>query len=765
MTLLRGTQYPRSSLFRSGLFGSGLSGSGPSGSGPGLGRGRLSALLFAALAGGFGAAVLGGAGAGCGSADPPSPFVPDAGQGGAGGGGGGDVGGGSTIDPTLGGPCTRDEQCDDGFECTFDACDQDLLLCRFTPDDSICQNENFCDGMEVCDNKLGCILGAPVTCSDGNACNINTCDEATDNCLEMARDVDGDGDPDDHCGGGDCDDLNPAVSSLQSEVCNNGADDDCDGEFDEQACAAPTNDTCLDPLEAMAPGTFAMNSAAATQHYGASCGVGMMAMDVRDVVAAVTVPAGPPLDVQLTARTPDSEVALALMGMCAQPSSEIACNGTFSHPQGGMVSKVRGRSLGDAMNPLLLPAYVYTDGGSEITFRYELLPASTKPVNETCGTAEVLPVGTPVVASVVDAVADLVMGCNGVTGELVYQFDLAQTMDVDIFASSVDGDGLPVLSLRDSDCALEEDEITCSAGSQAHVFRHSLPAGSYFVAVGATAPTDVLVTLEVSPATPLPPDEDCVFPPNLPHNTTVSVLTDPHQDDVNSGCLPGGIDAVRELVLAQPSDVLLLGRYSMGDSAAIELSLPACADASDSLVCGTAGLSPARAQKRNVPAGSYPVIAESLAGAPMEITALVRPAVPPTVVPFANTCGTVQTIPSTGGFFLGNTANAQPDFEAGCDQGGQPQNGAPDQILKLTLQANKRVVLDMQGSGYSTLLSVREGNPDCPGQELISGCAAGFMPERSFLDVDLAPGDYYILVDGYASQFGAWFLDVFVVDP
>ncbi len=722
-----------------------------------MSRATIAALLWLLLMAGFAAGA-------CGGPDPISPFKPDAGQGGDGGGGvGGDMDAG-LIDPQLGGPCTKDEQCDDGFDCTFDACDLDLLLCRFVPDDSKCQNEAYCDGLEVCDNKLGCVLGEPVTCSDGSACNINTCDEATDDCLSEPRDVDGDGDPDAHCGGGDCDDYEPTVSSLLPEVCGNGRDDDCDGDVDELACAAPQNDTCLDPLDANAPGVYAMNSAAAQLHYGSSCGVGFSMM-ARDVVAAVTVPQGPPQDVVLTARTDTVDVAVSLMGTCAQPASEITCNDSYEHPDGGRVSKIRARSIGDANMPLTLPAYVYTDGPSNISFRYELQPATTKPTNETCGTAAVLMPSVPTLASVVDAVSDLAVGCGAATGELVYTFDLATTQDVDIYATSVDGDGTPVMSLRNANCALPGDEITCTSSPVGHIFRHSLPAGSYSLAVAAKAPTDVLVTLELSAPTPPPPDEDCTAPPAIPFNETIDVLLTPHQDDVDTGCLPGGVDAVRTLALSQASDVLLIGRYSQGDDAAVELALPACADANDEIVCKTATVSPARARYRNLAAGDYRVIAESLAGAPMQLTALVRNAVPPTVVPFANTCDDVLTIPAAGGFFQGNTGNAQPDFDAGCDQGGQPVGGAPDQILRLVTTQTKRVVLDMQGSSYATLLSVREAQGGCPGQELLGACAAGYFPERSFLDVQVPAGTYYILVDGYAGQSGSWFLDIFVVDP
>lgn len=725
----------------------------------------------AAAALGFTAVLLLAAAAGsvaaCGGDDPPSPFA-TGGAGGAGGAGGGGQGGeGYEPDPTLGGPCTVDEQCDDGFDCTFDACDMDLLRCRFVPDDSTCQNGIYCDGVEVCDNKLGCILGEPVTCSDGNPCTINTCEEATQACLSVERDVDQDGDPDGHCGGGDCDDLDPTVSSLADEVCDNAKDDDCDDTVDEADCASPMNDTCLDPLAISQPGTYAMSTGAASLDYASACGV-MVAPSARDVVAALSLAAGPLMDVQLTARADDGDVAVSLLGQCDQPSSEIACSNGFDHPDEGRVAKARGRSLGDANMATLLPVYVFADAATQVTLRYELLPASVKPANETCGTAIPLAASTPTVASVVDAVIDVDTVCNALTGDLVYSFTLASPQDVEIFASSVDGDGLPVVSLRDDDCALPGDEISCaqanSAGASAHLFRHSLAAGDYFVSVAATAPTDVIVTLELSPPTPEPPDETCGAPPPIPFNETIDVMLDPHQDDVDTGCLPGAADAVYALELAQASDVLLLGRYSDGDVASVAITSEPCT-AAETEVCAVDGTqSPERARKRNLPAGTHRVVAESLQNQPMQLTALVRPAVPPTLIPFADACNDVVSIPPTGGFFQGNTVNAQASFDAGCDQGGQPAGGAPDQILRLDLASTKRVVLDMQGSAYATVLDVREG-PACPGMEMPFSCAAGFYPERSFLDLELAAGAYFIQIDGYSGQSGIWFLDVHVVDP
>ncbi len=718
---------------------------------------------------GFWLVVLAGFGqAGCNASAPPSPFSVGGGGAAGGGGGAGGAGGEDYVpDPTLGGPCTVDEQCNDGFDCTFDACDLDLLRCRFVPDDSQCQNGIYCDGLDICNNKLGCVLGEPITCSDGNPCTINTCDEQNQECLSAPRDVDQDGDPDEHCGGNDCDDLDPAVSSQLAEVCQNGVDDDCDDTVDEPDCATPMNDTCLDPLNLTQPGTYAMSTAAATADYASACGV-ENAATTRDVVAALNLAAGPSMDVQLTVRSSLGDVAVSLLGQCDQPATEIACQSGFDHPDGGRVAKTRGRSLGDLLNLLVLPAYAFSDVAADLTLRYELLPASVKPSNQTCGTAIVLAPSTPTVASVVDASADVATVCNALTGDLVYSFSLAAPQDVEIFGVSTDGDGLPVVSLRNSNCALPTDEISCAqanvAAVSAHLFRHSLAAGDYFVSVAATAPTDVVVTLELSPPTPAPPDEDCSAPPPILPNETIDVLLEPHQDDIDIGCLPGAADAAFTLDLIEPSDLLLLARRSSGDVAAVALAADPCTVAEVS-VCETGNILPTdRARQRNVPAGSHRVIVESLQNQPMQLTALVRPAVPPTLIPFANACGDVVTIAMSGGFFQGTTANAQADFDAGCDQGGQPIGGAPDQILRLDLTQTKRVVLDMQGSAYATVLDVREGQA-CPGMEMPFACAAGFYAERSFLDLQLAPNTYFIQIDGYAGQSGPWFLDVYVVDP
>jgi hypothetical protein len=141
----------------------------------------------------------------------------------------------------------------------------------------------------------------------------------------------------------------------------------------------------------------------------------------------------------------------------------------------------------------------------------------------------------------------------------------------------------------------------------------------------------------------------------------------------------------------------------------------------------------------------------------------VRPYQPPVNVTTSNGCPDAITIPETGGFFTGdNSVGATAEFDASCDASGLNIGGAPDRILKLVLTDNRRVVLDMQGSFYSTILNVRSG-ATCPGTEIPNGCFIGTGAARSFLDLNLAAGTYWIQIDGYAMDAGKWNLDVRVL--
>jgi len=78
--------------------------------------------------------------------------------------------------------------CDDGVDCTSDSCDETADACAYVGDDTLCDDGEFCNGAEVCGAE-GCEDGASVPCDDGIDCTADSCDEAADTCVNTPDDA------------------------------------------------------------------------------------------------------------------------------------------------------------------------------------------------------------------------------------------------------------------------------------------------------------------------------------------------------------------------------------------------------------------------------------------------------------------------------------------------------------------------------------------------------------------------------------------------
>jgi hypothetical protein len=664
---------------------------------------------------------------------------------------------GSDVDPTLGGPCQDDGQCADGVDCTHDVCDQEIGRCRFSPDDGMCDNPRYCDGVERCDVRDGCVFGEPVACSDNSTCTIDVCVEETQSCRNEPRDADGDGDPTHNCGGTDCDDAQPLVHSGAGEICGNRRDDDCDQQMDEDDCVVPQYDNCAAPLEVRASGYYDVELVGTVLDYSSECTV--PAPDepaFRDAVLSIAVGDGGPFDVDVTVKLDSGRLSLATAATCGDEAS-VTCMPSYPAPAGGSVSRLllRGLSAGE------YPVYLAADSEATALVYVEIRPAEAH-AGELCDEAVELTPEAPVRLRLPAYTKDVASRCqsSGATaehpnrklGDGFVWFELEEASDVVLIAEAELGLGEPVLTLLDA-C---QSELTCRKSQPARLFVRNLGPGTYQVAVAATGPDDVSVRLETLPPSEAPPGEGCDDPQPLMPGVETFVDLSLHQDSINSSCLPGAPDATFGFELEGKRDVALVGRFA--DWGGVSIANFDCATA---YAC-EAGAGTMRAVRYGLEAGSYRGVIESVFGNPVGLSLFERAALATVHVPFADDCEGMLTIPELGGRFTGNTSNAFADFSAGCDVGGQAEGGAPDQILRLALSEPRRVILDMQGSTYETMLSVRAG-PNCPGVELPSSCATGLAPGagRSYLDLDLAAGDYLVQIDGYNGASGAWTLNVF----
>jgi hypothetical protein len=657
--------------------------------------------------------------------------------------------------PYLGDPCIDDGQCDDGLPCTYDSCDTSVGRCLNVPDSTQCQDGIYCDGQEVCVPGHGCEPGPVVSCDNGNDCQIATCVEATQSCQYTERDVDQDGDPDARCDPGhDCDDLNPNVSSLHAEVCSNGIDDNCNGLIDESPCVLPQGDSCANAVPVAAPGSDLLSTVGSDKTFTTSCSV-TTPVAGQNVVAAITVPPGANVDLEVWASTSSTEVAVALDAACGDATSELGCG------SGRGASDVRARARN--VSPGTYFAVVTTQSPAAVELSVALLPPTAAPTNVDCASAATVQTGASTAVAIIDPPTDVPSACVSSDGELTYSFTLTQPGDVRVYASTVEGSGTAVVGLRAAPCTDAADELECATAGTVPLYERNLPSGTYVVTVGSTSPIDATFEVEVSPPSPVAADQTCTASPAIPPDQTLDYDLSDHENAIKDGCAATGPDAAYDLSLTAASDVLLIDRFPETETGAVSLDQTAC-DTDDNLACDT-GETPARVGKRNVAAGDYRVVVADQLGLQGTVQALVRASVQPTIIPpgGADTCA--QSVDASGGgFFTGDTSTAKADYEEGCDAANQPAGGAPDQVLALNLAQPSRVVLDMEGSSYTTLLEVTQG-PDCPGEPVLDACYVGFRTEKSFLDLELEAGVYWIVVDGYAGAEGAWNLDVRILSP
>lgn len=95
----------------------------------------------------------------------------------------------ASADAVTGCAATPPPDCTDGSTCTNDSCDEVTDSCSNVPNDAMCDDGLFCTGLEHCApgttgaDADGCVSGAAPSCDDGFDCTTDACDAASDACV------------------------------------------------------------------------------------------------------------------------------------------------------------------------------------------------------------------------------------------------------------------------------------------------------------------------------------------------------------------------------------------------------------------------------------------------------------------------------------------------------------------------------------------------------------------------------------------------------
>lgn len=644
--------------------------------------------------------------------------------------------------------CKSAADCDDGVDCTNDEC-VSPGYCRSVTDYTRCSDEQFCNGIEICDALKGCIPGFVPTCDDMNACTIDRCDEDRKECVHAPRDFDHDGEVDVHCGGGtDCDDFDDARGSERGEICGDEIDNDCDDQVDEQDCGQPEHDSCEDALDISKGGTFEVSLLGALSDYAASCSAMAGSPDV-----VFTFQLDEPSDIKLAARGllidgMDETTTLSLQSKCGVLSSEVKCATSFP------AADLRVRALPAGRYYAVASSFQ----SASMWLSFEINPATPAPTNAQCADAIDVSKGGRFEGDFVDVGDEATSVCGAMKQpDVFYKFKLDKESDVEISAVS-DEPGALTIGVRDS-C----DEMSmvrgCRSAEPALTRLHQLPAGQYVIVLEGPASRELSYALEVAilDPTPVPMGDNCQAPIPLPVGTPVLTSLSDKQAEVKSSCESNGPDAVFSFHLDTAKDVTIQAEAE--DQIAVSALQRTCGDVGSERACRKGG--PLEMKVQNVEPGDYFVVVDCPMAQSVTMQLITQDPTPTIQVSGNDTCATAYEILGSGGVFMGDTRTTLNDYTGDC-----AASSSKDAVFKLQLNDRRHVAARVE-SGFDSVLHRKRDQRTTPDvcMNVQSENCAHRNPGASTVELDepLSAGVYYYVIDGFDSYNSGYYTFTVVV--
>jgi len=690
---------------------------------------------------------------------PPEGFPPfDAGMGEV---DGGDADGGvgsCASGATIGMECANDAQCNDGcfcngvetcdeglcvagaldcadaLDCTMDVCDEENDRCLHEPNHEVCQDEDACNGAEVCDptggdvEAGGCRGAAPLYCNDEDSCTVDACDTET-GCTYTPRDLDGDGFTDGRCGGMDCnDDPRDGMEIFPGaeEDCLNRRDDNCDGmrDFLDPGCI-PTNGTCDTARLIDGPGTYSGATRSLAADTELRCRTSGPDAFFRFTLSET-------MDVRATASGGSgTAIAIRRWSQC-EDGPELACN-EFTP------ATVLARSLPAGDYAIVVKQA--SAGIFDLNVRFED-PTEIPPVDLcSAGTVDVSEGGTftGMFAEVED---DYRLSCHsGSWRDAVYTFTIDEPKDVTLdLSTSGSGFTTSYLALVTS-CDDPETTLSCSAARPAQVRRRDLPAGTYWVLIESSNMSATTWQLDVLIEDPAPrqPGDVCSSAIDIT-DAGGSAMLDGAELDSGTSC-GGTSTAFRDVYFSFELDELRdveLSTIVPSGSTYVSLSPAACGVIGAEQRCRSGTV--LTQNFRSLPAGLY-YVTVSTSGRTGNVLASITTSEPTPIPPNDRCDGAIDVSPP--GYSSRDTLI---DFED--DVSGTSCFSCPDAIYQLTLDAPGEPLISVRradGMGTSAIRTT-----------LRDGCASGTQlatdnGNPSVINTPLEAGTYYLIVESSTS--------------
>jgi hypothetical protein len=325
--------------------------------------------------------------------------------------------------------------------------------------------------------------------------------------------------------------------------------------------------------------------------------------------------------------------------------------------------------------------------------------------------------------------------------ELVYELDVARRQRVTL---EVEARFDSVLYLRKDDCADANAEVDCNddGPDRTHSrIERVVEPGKYFVFVDGYGQESGTFKLTVTTSDVLALTDLCQKAPALAVGVAQSATTSGLADNAQATCGGGaeGSDAAWRADIASRSRVRIVEHSD--EVAPVVHVRRACADEQSELSCGEVGSGAGDAAVTGVfEPGTYTVFADSRERDSTGHYSLLLETAPPagSGAP-GDGCGDAAPLVvgsgSNAGTVSGDTFAARDDVAGSC--GGA---GAPDVVYRLDVQRRSRLVASLDGEEAPHVLVLWRRCAD-RGSEVACG--------RS-IDQVLAPGTYYVAVDGSA---------------